>query len=502
MNESNLRKTLLLHAFESQAPDDVWPERDRARVSQAALEAISADPAKSVPEAVSQPQNQAFIAARAQAAEADLLERDPQAAQAYQALRWRKWVPPLILFGALLLGIASDVIGNQRQINLLAPPLIGLLVWHAALYLGMAGAALVPMLRSGQAHTGWLRRAVSSLALSAGAAQRLTGRARQFATRWLNASAPLTSARTATTLHLGAVLLAGGAVAAMYARGLAFEYTAGWESTFLNAPQVAGLLHTLLSPASMLTGIALPSATEIEALAFANGAGENAARWIHLWAATITLFVLLPRLAMALVAGQRARRLREDLPHDFAQPYYEGLGRLLTGQAAGLLVVPYAIRPDANATQALQTSFRRLYGSRADVTMRATVAFGDEDDYEPEPADQQAELVAVLFSLSATPERENQGEFIRAVAAGCGPNTRLLVLVDEQAFRQRFAGNPERLEQRQSAWQQLVASFGLQAVFVRLDPAQIEHNVSVLQASLATHGDSARFTQSAAPALR
>ena len=87
-------------------------------------------------------------------------------------------------------------------------------------------------------------------------------------------------------LHLAAVAVAAGALAAMYLRGLGLEYRAGWDSTFLDAQAVHRWLNLLLGPASALSGIALPEPAQLEALRFSTGPGENAARWIHLYALT------------------------------------------------------------------------------------------------------------------------------------------------------------------------------------------------------------------------
>jgi hypothetical protein len=64
-------------------------------------------------------------------------------------------------------------------------------------------------------------------------------------------------------------------IAGLYVRGLAFEYRATWESTFLDATTVHWLLAGLLAPGSMLTGIATPGAAHLESIRAP--ASENAA---------------------------------------------------------------------------------------------------------------------------------------------------------------------------------------------------------------------------------
>ena len=106
-------------------------------------------------------------------------------------------------------------------------------------------------------------------------------------------------ARIARALHIGAAAFALGALASLYARGLAFEYRAGWDSTFLDADGVQRLLAVVLWPATALAGFPLPDAPTLAALRFSTGPGENAARWIHAHAIGVVAVVVLPRLLLA-----------------------------------------------------------------------------------------------------------------------------------------------------------------------------------------------------------
>jgi hypothetical protein len=97
---------------------------------------------------------------------------------------------------------------------------------------------------------------------------------------------------------------------------------------------------------------------------------------------------------------------------------------------------------------------------------------GAEDDLPGHLPAQLPATVVALFALTATPERETHGAFLRALASRVGPPDGLAVMVDESGFRQRLAGAmlAERLAQRRAAWQALVASQGLSARFVDLSP--------------------------------
>ena len=202
--------------------------------------------------------------------------------------------------------------------------------------------------------------------------------------------------------------------------------------------------------------------------------GENAARWIHLYAMTVALFVLLPRALLALGQFLAERRLENHFPLSIDDGYFQAIARAQRGEAAAIRVVPYSYRPSPQATLGLNALLARVFGSGTEVTISPTVPFGGEDALDPAliPGAPVA-LVAALFSLSATPERENHGAFVDALAARLPQSTPLALLVDESAFRQRFdelgeAGAARRNE-RCAAWQRMLAAAGREPVFVDLE---------------------------------
>jgi hypothetical protein len=87
----------------------------------------------------------------------------------------------------------------------------------------------------------------------------------------------------------------------------------------------------------------------------------------------------------------------------------------------------------------------------------------------------------VVFSLAATPEAENHGAFIGAVATQVAPATPLVAIVDEASFRRRFAQQPARLEERRAAWRDLLASRRLEPVFVDLEAPDLAAAAAALE---------------------
>src|ERR1700754_873498 len=140
MNEASARDVTLLQAFETAQPaSSTWSADDRAWADRVALEAAGSGIAPDE-----------FIAQRARHALQRLAPRERLAARWLAQPVWqRRWIVVVALL-AFVVGITADSLGgvfggsfgaNQR-INLLAPPLWGVLAWNVVIYLVLAGAAL------------------------------------------------------------------------------------------------------------------------------------------------------------------------------------------------------------------------------------------------------------------------------------------------------------------------------------------------------------------------
>lgn len=261
---------------------------------------------------------------------------------------------------ALALGIAAGLLANylgpSNRIHVLFNPIALLIAWNLAIYVAGTAARLAWTLW----WRPWLRRrprAPASLpsasspaapppeppgllarfvfqrlvpaawlrlhrAVLAGAEQAAdVGQvARRFWHHWIAVAGPMLVPLASRVLHVAAIGLAVGAVAGMYSRGLFFEYDVIWRSTFLTDPHgFLGLVRLALGPAAWLLGRPLPSAEDAARLLSARGA--PAAPWIHLWATSAFLFIVLPRSALVLWTTARARRLARRAHLDPADPY-------------------------------------------------------------------------------------------------------------------------------------------------------------------------------------
>jgi hypothetical protein len=476
-----------------------WTPQDAAWASRAALE-TAGPPAPA----------EAFVAERARHALQRLASRDAGLStwqrQRPSRWRWPWWAGAMVVGG--LCGLLADTIGGGQRINLLAPPVWGVVVWNLVVYALLLVSAMRSVVSPVSREPGLLTRALQRLQQrrwvargarsAAAAAERGTGVlgpiGGAFALTWVRASAPLSAARLGLLLHSAAAALGLGLAGGMYLRGLVLDYRAGWESTFLDAAQVHTALSWLLMPALGASGTALPDVPALQALRFVPGEGAvggPAAPWIHWIALTLLLMVVLPRALLALWSGWRAHRLSTHFPLKLDGVYFERLVRHQLGDAARVQVLPYAQAPSPAGQHGLAAVFGRLYGEAMHLHVSPELAFGAEDDLGGRTLLPPGTTLAVaLFDLTATPEAEHQGRFVEALAqqtarlADEGRHCALLVLVDEAGFVRRFGALSERLTQRREAWRQWAARLGTAPVFTNLTAPDLAAAELALQSTV------------------
>ena len=401
---------------------------------------------------------------------------------------WAGW---LVVALGLFLGFALSALDGTRHINILAFPMLGVVLWNLAVY----GAALFNRVRAGsttkqpQRRTAevlthfWMSFVARKVAKSEAFNVPLAHALRRFTMEWFEIARPLLVARAVRVFHLSAVAVGIGLIAGLYVRGIAFDYQAGWESTFFDAPGVRLLLSLIYGPASFITGIPLPDAAYVETIRWKDGlGGERAARWMHLLAATVALYVVLPRLVLALAGTISISRWsrRALLPPSLSNYFRIALGGLAGATGRGLvIVIPYAYEPSAAARAGLRTLLPGALGEGITLDARAPVRYGDEEEFLHGLGDGgKPDVMVLLFNLATTPEEENHGAVIAGVRDWLTvkrPEAQLLVLVDEAPYAARMTatgGAEARIAERRDAWQAFVAAHGLGACLVNLAAAE------------------------------
>lgn len=474
MREDELRSILLVKAIEeTDREGTLIPAADRLSASREAKRAGESD-------------GDYMLARRAGALLAKVVVRHPFVDDILRHAGGVAWIAWVAIAAAFAAGLALSALDGSRRINVLAFPLLGLVLYNLLAYvLVLAGslrasAAAKPRARwlpSVAAHAITARLA-SLVARSRSFNAPLAEALARFLREWQEAARPLLLARAARVLHLAAAAVGLGLIAGLYLRGIAFDYRAGWESTFLDAARVHAVLSGVYGPASWLTGVAIPDAAHLEAIRWRDAAGgESAARWIHLLAATALIFVVVPRFVLAGLATFRIARWSRDVPvpaslASYARIAFSGVGGLV--DRGIVMVVPLAYEPASNSLARLRALLGAEMGEHLAIDLRAPVRYGEEEAFVRNVADQGgqlADVVVLLASLAATPEEENHGlviEGLRDWLAKHRPQAQLVVMVDEGPYAARVPA--ARLQERRAAWQAFVAARGVEARFVNLAP--------------------------------
>ncbi|MCE3285420.1 MAG: hypothetical protein K0R70_1676 [Steroidobacteraceae bacterium] len=487
MHADALRRILLVRSVEDQDADGAvltLAERDAAT-----RDALRADPAGEGANSTAEREARTWrvLDRRARELYGRLVQRHPVIARTVMLESRASQAALLVLLVAFAFGLVLSVIDSRVRIEIVAFPLLGLVLWNVAVYVLLALATLrrarprAPGDAAGWAawplRWGW-RRAAGLVRQASFYHRPLAAALRRFSEDWWPIAQPLLALQGKRVFHLAAAAVAFGLVAGLYVRGIALEYRAGWESTFLTPTQVRGVLNVLYAPASALTGILLPTdAAAIEALRWRGGSGGGpAAGWIHLIAATALLFVVVPRLLLAAWSSLALLRASRGLaPPESLLPYARAV--LGTSDAApapvSARVTPYAYQPATASLAGLNTLLQVAYGAGARMELAEAVAYGSENALRL-PAVDQGGLEVVLFTLAATPEPENHGAILvaaRDALTRARSVARLLVVVDESPFVAHLRDDPSlapRIEERRVAWREFAARHACEPCIVDL----------------------------------
>lgn len=493
MNEHESRSVVLIRSLEMNDPDgEIIPKAARLAASrQAQVEGARAE--TQIPSGKFEPiADESFILRRAQILRTLVEERFPIVAGVLGRMAWPPAFSMGIVIAAFLGGLLTNYVTAEKRVSILAFPLLGMITWNLVVYgliviqglrsrIGVSESRFVsgPFIRG-------LSRAVVAMADSPAFLKRRSGHPEvltqalgKFAMDWVVLSKPLQFARVRFALHLGAAMLALGAVCGMYIRGIALEYLAGWESTFLSAPTVHVVVSVVLGPASWMTGIPIPDEKAIMSLRWApDVTGQNAAPWIHLYAATVGWLIVIPRCLLAGLEARRTSRLANPCPFiDFSHVYFRDLKRTSMAPAKYVRVAPYSMHLDSLAKEELQALCLELFGCNANVRFEEPVSYGLEDAaavVAPKETVEPPVCMIPIFNMAATPEAESQGRFLENIkhfAEAPGSPNEVLVLVDESSFRQRFGGDSGldyRIEERRRLWTRFIQGHGLGIACVHL----------------------------------
>ncbi len=469
MTLTQLAKVLLVQACEEQDPDHKFIlryEREPPRHGTDPRErTVAKDPARD---------GEPWIIERADRISGRLTQKHPALTSAFATLQIK--TPLTLLIGcAVVGGFLADPIGPAGHINLLNFPLLTLLLWNAVIYAGLLYSMIFPRSSRDPSQPGlpglveWLwglgiTRRLSHLrfdrAQSPDEAKWITASLASYTGQLLHNVRDLLTIHVRSLLHVAAAALAIGVVAGLYLRGFSFLYKAGWDSTFMEAEGVYAFLSTLFAPASWLVGTPVPG---VEAIADLRGTAKaNAAVWIHFWAVTTGLFIILPRTLLAAAVWMRKTRLADAMRLPSDEPYFRRLLNPYRGKELHVEVLAYSHRVK-EADDRLMAFLSDAFGVLADIHIGNSVQYGERPPHFPVDADRGLCAVA-LFNVAQAPE-ETHSEFLEELKSTIqrrGRPNMLLVLLDCGAYSQ--IDHEKRVRERCQAWATLAKECGLQAL--------------------------------------
>lgn len=274
------------------------------------------------------------------------------------------WTLP-ICCAAVLAGLMTNLLGPARQVHVLRNPAMVLVAWNLLVYLALLLVVLRRRWRSAEPAGGVeitqrpgripppgsleqgargtrLRTPVLMKFLMPGVWQFFHGMIfgfhehkvftrviRHFSRQWFSVAAGVAAARWRRALHLASLFIAAGATAGMYLRGLFEDYQVVWASTFITGEAtVSRIIEVIFGPSlwlARLLGLRWPA--EINVAHLMTPQGDSAHGWIHLFAITVALAIVLPRLALA---GWQSTRIRAR-SRDIALPLDHYYGEVIEG---------------------------------------------------------------------------------------------------------------------------------------------------------------------------
>jgi len=240
-----------------------------------------------------------FVARRADWALDAIGKRAASPAIDLRTPRWPTIIGWLIVAIALATGFFTDHLATDRRVNIVEYPLVGLIVWNLAIFVGLILRRLSSFLTPRSRDGGLLTDIIGRWRLQ-GAFSARNGNPtlwiEQFRKEWTSLSARLNQTRLELVLHTAAMFFALGALASLYVRGFFMEYRAGWESTFFSADSIHAIASVVLAPGALLLNMTIPGVQHVASLQVPGNPGEIARDWIHLYAGSILVCIIIPPL--------------------------------------------------------------------------------------------------------------------------------------------------------------------------------------------------------------
>lgn len=371
----------------------------------------------------------------------------------------------------MVAGYLMTDLGQEREFNLLALPLVGLLAWNAVVItLGLLCELLPAHTLAGRG--GWLAEFLAH-GVSRGGQGKTQGESPAAAAvrgRFVELAWPLAwrrlQAQTRTWLHIAAALLALGGITALYVRGWSKEYRAVWESTLLHEDGARWFFGKLFHPAATVLGMEIPldKVAEMRRTADQTTVPAPALTWIHLYAGTLLVLVIAPRVLLAVIGTARLHgAIRKRARSLSWGPFLRRLLHSVEGGDERVEVLVHGMNPTPTQREVWDRGVRGRFGGMARAEY-VRIPAGDEDDFVAmwQP---NSPLLVVLFNMASTPEAEVQRRLVNDIRQRVltkHPEPELVILLDGTSLAGRWSD--DKIAGREKLWSRMMEGLGAEII--------------------------------------
>lgn len=389
-----------------------------------------------------------------------------------------QWVKMLGWIGAFFLGAAVSFLGQDREVNLLALPILFIIAWNFGVILVSLIFGKKILFFQELVRAVFKEKKVKRLSHDEEIGD--LGLLKRLHLRFKEIVRPVNEKRfyhkCKHWLHLAAALLAFGTMTGMYVNGWSKDYRAVWESSILSSKGAQMFLGTLFYPASKVSGIEVPleQIPEMQRTASSPALQSTSALpWIHLYAITIFLFIVLPRLLMVLWEVWSVAKVTQDFHQEKGwRQYLDLLFTSLDGEGAPATVLLYGVQATKDVEREVRRAAKR-YWQDVGVMKLQSVAPGN-DFAEDLSKLELSKRTLVVFNMAQTPETEVHQAWLAGLSQELEKAFEfytLAVALDEGGLRKSWGGftdGREKIRTRRESWGNRLS--GVKFEWLSLDP--------------------------------
>lgn len=428
-----------------------------------------------------------FLARRAEWVIAELNKRKPNEKLDLRPPRWPKSAGWLLIVMALTVGLLTDHLVADQRVNIISYPLLVLILWNLLVCLWGVRQWFSQLLTPKDTQRSLLLDMVGKWRLY-GAIPIASGKdaswVDNFKTEWSLASARLNQARINLAFHSAAVCFTLGVVLGLFFRALVKGYMACWDTSFVEVS--AGTVHSIasvvLTPGAVLLNRSLPDIQHISGLHCRSGNGELAGPWIVLYIGSILAWIIIPRMLLGAAAGITSWRLQRTFPLPITNAYFNTLRALRSGNAVGVLAIPFRYELTEQIRSNLAKLLERVHGLAVTIVVQKPVLMGEDNgDWKAALGNERHIALFVIFNLTATAEPDAHGQLLRQILEDVDGRAPVIPIVDTSTYDDSSA---ERFNQRCNQWRSALDEVQCKPLFIKLMNPEDEKALLALGARL------------------